>query len=91
MEHRVAGEYQRVRGFDPDVAGKRAECDGGSVSGGGLASREDFAGTLTGEYLEEGDPPWRWYFMTDLTKKPDDHPEGDGVWCETGFLFVMDE
>ena len=68
-----------------------AECDGGSVSSSGQAAREEFAGTLTGEYFEEGNPPWRWYFMNELTLKPDDHPEGEGVWCETGFLFVMDK
>jgi hypothetical protein len=71
------------------LAGKRAECDGGYVSGG-LASREDFAGTLSGEYIEEGDPPWRWYYLHKLTKKPEDYDD-EGVWCETGFLFVMDE
>jgi hypothetical protein len=78
-----------VRGFDPAVAGKRAECDGGSVDAEGHASREEFAGTLTGEYLEYGSPPQRWYLMAHLTFKPP-YYDDDSVWCETGFLFVMD-
>jgi hypothetical protein len=78
-----------VRGYDSALAGKRAECDGGSVDHEGRAAREDFAGTLTGEYLEYGTPPQRWYLMTGLTLKPPYYDE-ESVWCETGFLFVME-
>ncbi|MFQ5699932.1 MAG: hypothetical protein ACE5IL_16845 [Myxococcota bacterium] len=78
------------RGFDPTLAGKRAECDGGGlVAGTHFAGREDYAGTLTGEYVEEGDPPWRWYLLTDLTLKPEGYP-GEAVWCESGHLFVVE-
>jgi hypothetical protein len=78
-----------VTGFDPELAGKRAECDGGSVDAEGHASREEFAGTLTGVFMEHGSPPTRWYLMMALTLKPP-YYEQDSVWCEQGFLFVME-
>lgn len=79
------------RGFDPEMAGRRAECDGGGPQAdGSVGSREEFAGTLTGEYFEQGNPPWRWYLMTDLTHTPPGYAE-DSVWCESGFLFLVDE
>ncbi len=78
-------------GFDPQMAGKRAECDGGRpVPGTRYAGREDFAGTLTGEYIDHGDPPWRWYLMRDLTQKPENFAE-EAVWCESGNLFVVED
>ncbi|HWO93137.1 MAG TPA: hypothetical protein VNL92_00045 [Dehalococcoidia bacterium] len=86
----VASSNMVRYGFDEQVAGKYAECDGGSVSADGVAAREDFAGILTGEYMEQGDPAWRWYHMVHLTKKPPGHV-WDSVWCEQGFLFVEDE
>ena len=76
--------------FDTALAGKYAECDGGGLTPGGLAAREDFAGTLTGVYLERGDPPTRWYLLANLTARPLDY-EDDTVWCERGFLFVEGE
>lgn len=77
-------------GFDERLAGKRAECDGGhAVPGSRFAGREDFAGTLTGEYVDHGDPPWRWYVLGDLTLAPDGYSH-DTVWCESGNLFVID-
>lgn len=78
-------------GFDPAMAGKRAECDGGGpVDGTNLASRQDFAGTLSGQYVDHGDPPWRWYLMTDLVRKPRGYA-WDSVWCESGSLYLADE
>lgn len=78
-------------GFDPTMAGKRAECDGGrGVPGTQLAGREEFAGTLTGVFVDHGDPPWRWYQLGDLTLKPDGYPY-EAVWCEAGNLFLVDE
>ena len=78
-------------GFDPARAGNRAECDGGmAIAGTRWATREEFAGTLTGEYVDHGDPPWRWYRLTDLVKRPDGYP-GTSVWCEAGNLFVEGE
>ncbi len=80
-----------TKGFNPDYAGKHAECDGGSfIEGTHLAGRQDFGGTLTGEYTDHGDPPWRWYLMTKLVLKPDQF-EGDAVWCLEGNLFLIDD
>jgi hypothetical protein len=77
-------------GFDPDMAGKRAECDGGAlVAGTHFASRQDFAGVLTGEYVDHGNPPWRWYLMRNLHLKPEGYA-ADSVWCESGMLFVVE-
>ena len=81
----------RIAGFDAARAGKRAECDGGaSLPGTRYATREEFAGTLTGEYVDHGDPPWRWYLLADLVRRPEGYP-GDAVWCESGSLFVEGE
>jgi hypothetical protein len=81
-------EIPRRPGFDPTLAGKRAECDGGApVDGGRTASREEFTGVLTGEYVDHGDPPWRWYLLTQLSRKPDGYP-WDAVWCESDSIFV---
>ena len=78
-------------GFDAELAGKRAECDGGGpVAGTRYAARQDFAGVLTGEYVDHGDPPWRWYLMAELTLKPEGYAE-DRVWCESGNLFVVEK
>lgn len=78
-------------GFDAAMAGKRAECDGGGpVEGTRFAARQEFTGTLTGEYFDHGDPPWRWFLMVDLTKKPDGYG-WDSVWCESGFIFLIDD
>ena len=82
--------YAARPGFDAGMAGKRAECDGGRPLAGGFAGREEFTGTLTGEYVDHGDPPWRWYRMTNLTRKPDGYA-WDEVWCESGGVFVLDE
>lgn len=84
-------EIPTRRGFDPAMAGKVAECDGGGhIPGTRYAGRQDFTGTLTGEYLDHGDPPWRWYLMTELTHKPESYHQ-DAVWCESGNLFLVDE
>ena len=73
------------------MVGRLAECDGGgSIAGTKYAGREDFAGTLTGEYVDHGDPPWRWYLMTDLTLKPDSYAEVS-VWCQAGNLFLTED
>ena len=84
----MSAEQMRT-GFDASLAGRWAECDGGGLVSARLAAREDFAGTLTGEYVDHGDPPWRWYLMTALTLRPDGYL-GDTVWCESGSLWVAD-
>jgi hypothetical protein len=78
-------------GFDPALAGKRAECDGGGpIEGTQLAGRQEFTGTLTGEYFDHGEPPWRWYRMVDLSKRPQGWT-WDAVWCEFGNIFLIEE
>ena len=70
-------------GFDPEMAGKRAECDGGGpVPGTHFAGRQEFTGVLTGEYIDHGDPSWSWYLLAELTVKPDNYSH-DRVWCES--------
>jgi len=79
------------KGFDEDMAGKRAECDGGgSIGGTRHAGRQQFTGRLTGEYFDHGDPPWRWYLMIDLTEKPRNYEWG-AVWCESENIYLVDE
>ncbi len=72
------------------MAGKLAECEGGMPAPGGGGTREEFTGRLTGEYVDHGEPPWRWYKMIDLSKKPSGYP-WDSVWCESNNLFMIDE
>lgn len=73
------------------MAGKRAECDGGGpIEGTHFAARQEFAGTLTGDYIDHGDPPWRWYLMVDLFRKPDSYA-WDSVWCESGNIFLVND
>jgi hypothetical protein len=84
-------EFPIHRDFDEAMAGKAAECDGGGhIPGTHYAGRQEFEGTLTGEYFDHGDPPWRWYLMTRLTRKPKSY-EQDAVWCESESLFLVDE
>ena len=78
------------RGFNPDLAGKAAQCDGGGpIEGTRYSGRQEFSGTLTGEYVELGDPVWRWYLMVDLTQKPCNFV-ADAVWCLEGNVFLVD-
>lgn len=88
----MPSELPPVRpGFDPVLAGRRAECDGGAaLPGTRFAGRQEFSGILTGDYVDHGDPPWRWYRLTRLDRKPSGYPS-DTVWCEAGNLFVIDE
>jgi hypothetical protein len=78
-------------GFDPELVGKRAECDGGGpVWGTKFAGRQEFTGSLTGEYVDHGDPPWRWYLMNELTQRPDNF-QVDSVWCESDSIFLEED
>jgi len=70
------------------MRGRRAECDGGqAIEGTRLAGRQNFAGTLTGDFRDFGDYPWRWYLMTDLTRKPSGSTHA-AVWCDSGSLVL---
>jgi hypothetical protein len=89
------GTVAAVRpGFDPAMAGRHAECDGGGLLAGAgghaYAARMEFVGTLTGEYVDHGDPAWRWYLLTHLVRKPDGWLD-DAVWCESNSLFLAEE
>ena len=80
-----------TRGFDQRLAGRWAECDGGGlVPGTKYVGRQEFTGRLTGEYVDHGDPPWRWYLMVELSNKPENYTD-DGVWCESESLFLVEE
>jgi len=80
----------RRYGVVPSFAGRHAECDGGgAIPGTRYAGREDFSGELTGEYVDHGDPPWRWFLLTNLSRKPPGYP-ADSVWCESESLFLID-
>jgi len=85
-------QIPQKRGFDPELAGKRAECDGGGPAPGDrhYVARQEFAGTLTGDYIDHGDPPWRWLLMGDLTRKPDGYDQ-DSIWCESGNVFLVED
>ena len=77
-------------GFDLALSGRSAECDGGrAIPGTHLVGREEFAGVLTGDYVDHGDPPWRWYLLAQLSRMPDGWP-ADAVWCESGSVFLID-
>ena len=76
-----------ITGFDPELAGRRAEADGGFATSDGAVARAEFVGTLTGEFMEEGAPPSRWYLLANLVRKPDWY-EWDQVWCEVRSLFL---
>ncbi len=89
-ETKKRGTELQIR-FDEDLAGRLAECDGGGpIEGTRFAGRQDFRGRLTGEYVEEGNPPSRWYLMTDLTVKPPQFPS-EAVWCEAGNIFLVED
>lgn len=80
-----------ISGFDATLAGRRAECDGGhALAGTHFGVREEFEGTLTGDFVEWGDPPWRWLLLGELTRAPAGDPH-DTVWCESGNVFVVEE
>jgi len=84
-------EIPTRHGREASLAGQRAECDGGgAIPGTRLAGREEFAGRLTGDWLDHGEPPWRWYLLGDLSRKPEGWP-GDAVWCESESVFLVDE
>ena len=74
--------------FDESLAGRRAEADGGShVPGTNFAARQAFAGTLTGRRMSQGDPPWHFLELGDLTEKPEGFGH-DRVWCHEGDVYV---
>lgn len=75
--------------FDPSIAGMRVQADGGNAAvGSRLASRESFEGSLTGRRMDEGEPPWRWLEIGELSARPDGFEE-DSVWCEESYVYFL--
>lgn len=73
-------------GFNAALRGLQVQCDGGGpIAGTHLAGRQNFAGTLSGDYRDFGPYPWRWYLLATLTAKPDSYPH-QAVWCEAESL-----
>jgi hypothetical protein len=76
---------------DPSLRGRRVEADGGeAVPGTGAGYRATFRGRLTGRRLEQGDPPWTWFELGELTERPADF-ESLYVWCEESYVYFLDE
>lgn len=83
--------------LDETLAGRRVQADGGSDSSDATRgdqvsrlSRETFEGTLTGRRFEQGNPPWKFMEIGELTKNPDGSERGT-VWCEESYVYFMDE
>jgi hypothetical protein len=94
---RANGSPDSVVYFDDAIAGKRVQADGGAEAVEAehgakfaVASREMFEGRLTGRRLDQGDPPWRWLEIGDLTDKPD-HFDGETVWCEESYVYYVEK
>ena len=90
----MAGERRTSDGarvsHDPSIAGRRVQADGGGeVPGTRTGARETFEGTLTGRRMEQGDPPWRWLELGDLTDRPDGFEE-QFVWCEESYVYFLE-
>ena len=75
---------------DSELVGRRAEADGGTQVGNtNFASRAAFEGVLTGRKIVQGDPPWYWLEIGQLSVKPDDF-EDEFVWCEESYVYFID-
>ncbi len=87
----IPRDIDGVRGVEPEYAGRFAECDGGGpIHGGKYSGRQEFKGTLTGDFVDIGDPPSRWYLMVDLQDRPEGF-EGEAVWCLSGNTFLGED
>lgn len=85
------GESAFSSGFTPEFEGAKADCDGGRpMAGTKFAGRQEFTGTLTGDYRDYGPYPWRWYLLAELTRKPVGFAY-DAVWCDADSLTLLDE
>ena len=40
--------------------------------------------------MDEGDPPWRWLEIGELTAKPEDFGD-DSVWCEESYIYFLED
>ena len=76
--------------LDPELAGRHVEADGGSQVGNtNFASRAEFEGILTGRKIVQGNPPWYWLEIGQLSVKPDNF-EDEFVWCEKSYVYFLD-
>lgn len=76
-------------GFEAQLRGRVAECDGGRhVAGTKFAGRQEFTGTLTGAWRDFGPYPWRWYLLAKLTRKPQGFAH-EAVWCDADSLTLI--
>ena len=78
--------------IDVELKGKVVEADGGAnlEVNSNFASRASFKGTLTGRRLRQGDPPWIWLEIGNLTVKPEGFEE-EFVWCEESYIYDFHE
>lgn len=93
----AAPDDEHLPYYDAAIAGRRVEADGGTLLDAvreGLtvnaATRETFAGVLTGRRLDVGDPPWRWLEIGDLTDMPPGFTART-VWCEESFIYFVED
>ena len=88
-------ESEEIKGsmqitLDSELVGKHVEADGGTQVGNtNFASRAAFEGVLTGRKIVQGDPPWYWLEIGQLSVKPDDF-EDEFVWCEESYVYSLD-
>ena len=88
-------ESEQIKGsmqitLDSELVGKNVEADGGTQVGNtNFASRAAFEGVLTGRKIVQGDPPWYWLEIGQLSVKPDDF-EDEFVWCEESYVYSLD-
>lgn len=76
--------------FDEALAGLAVAADGGhQIPGAQHGVRESFEGSLTGRRMDQGDPPWRWVELGDLSEKPA-YFQDRAVWCEETFVYPLD-
>ena len=86
-----SGDGEVIVTHDPALAGRRVEADGGGwVESAGAGYRATFTGTLTGRRLAQGDPPWVWMELGELTEAPDDF-EDAYVWVEQSYVYFLDK
>ena len=77
--------------FDESLVGRSVEADGGAPVAGGMAGfRATFTGRLTGRRLAQGDPPWLWLELGDLTEAPEDFGSAH-VWVDEAYVYYLDE
>lgn len=84
-------ELEFIITFEPSLAGRPVEADGGSEAVGMKhGGREQYEGALTGRKMSQGDPPWVFLEVGSLIDKPADLQQ-DTVWCDEAYVYFLDE